>query len=484
MRRPLSARLPLLLAATALIAPGTALAQAAPRAATREAQLEARLERLEAEMQQLRSDLAAARSEQVQTAAAAQAATSTAQTAANDSSAVTSRVAALEARKPEANPSQASPTGDGFRVGNTTIKLGGFVRVNAIASRWSGGDMPVGALGKEFYLPQQIPVGGKASSEDMLISARQTRLSLGATTPVGDKEIKAYVEFDFALATAPAGAQRATNPYTPTFRRGFIQYGNLLVGQEWSTFQNYGVLPESTDFAGPIEGTVFVRQGIVQYKVPLNPRLDLLLAVENPETETLAAGAIAYADVDDDVAPDVIARLNWRPALGEFSLAGIGRMLRAQTDGVTDSAFGWGVSAAGRIPLGQEGRSDLRFMATYGQGIGRYLGLGYVADAVQPAPGAGLEVIDNFAGFIALRHAWTANLRSTIAGSYQWAGYPGGVAVNPLVNKTAWSASANLFWTPVKSFDVGVEYRRGERELLSGASGTLDRIEFAFKYGF
>lgn len=477
MRRPLPARLPLLLAATALVAPGTALAQSAP--ATREAQLEARLERLETEMRQLRSDLAAARSEQAQTAAAAQTATIAARTAANDSSAVTTRVAALEARKPE-----AGTPGDGFRVGNTTIKLGGFVRVNAIASRWSGGDMPVGALGKEFYLPQQIPVGGKASSEDLLISARQTRLSLGATTPVGDKEIKGYVEFDFALATAPAGAQRATNPYTPTFRRGFIQYGNLLVGQEWSTFQNVGVLPESTDFAGPIEGTVFVRQGIVQYKVPLNPRLDLLLAVENPETETLSPTATAYADVDDDVAPDVVARLNWRPALGEFSLAGIGRMLRAQADGVTDSAFGWGVSAAGRIPLGQEGRSDLRFMATYGQGIGRYLGLGYVADAIQPAPGAGLEVIDNFAGFIALRHAWTASLRSTIAGSYQWAGYPGGIAVNPLVNKTAWSASANLFWTPAKSFDVGVEYRRGERELLSGASGTLDRLEFAFKYGF
>jgi hypothetical protein len=41
-----------------------------------------------------------------------------------------------------------------------------------------------------------------------------------------------------------------------------------------------------------------------------------------------------------------------------------------------------------------------------------------------------------------------------------------------------------LFWSPVKGFDLGVEYRHGERILVSGANGQLDRVEFAAKYSF
>lgn len=51
-------------------------------------------------------------------------------------------------------------------------------------------------------------------------------------------------------------------------------------------------------------------------------------------------------------------------------------------------------------------------------------------------------------------------------------------------NRQAWSAAANIFWTPVRSVDVGLEYRHGERALVGGAKGQLDRFEFAAKYSF
>jgi hypothetical protein len=51
-------------------------------------------------------------------------------------------------------------------------------------------------------------------------------------------------------------------------------------------------------------------------------------------------------------------------------------------------------------------------------------------------------------------------------------------------NKRAWSAAGNLFWTPIKNIDLGIEYRHGERRLVNGADGALDRIEFAAKYSF
>ncbi|WP_033920915.1 DcaP family trimeric outer membrane transporter [Sphingomonas sp. 37zxx] len=438
----------------------------------REVQLEARLNQLEEAVATLRGELRAARA---------------APPASVSPVAVAGRPLAPTAypavsSQGQSHAAAASPP-DGFRVGNTTVKLNGFVRLNTIASRYSAGEVAVGGLGKEFYLPQQIPVGGNFSSEDLLLSARQSRIALSSSTPAGGGEIKTLIEFDFALATAPVGAQRATNPYVPTFRRGFIEYGNLLVGQEWSTFQNVGVLPESTDFVGPLEGTVFNRQALIRYTVPLSKTANLQLAIENPQSETALPGNAALVDTDDDRAPDLVARLNLKPRFGDFAIAAIARELRVDALGVGDSAFGWGVSGSGKVPIGANG-SDLRFMATYGQGIGRYLGLGYVPDALYAGPGGQLLVIDNFAGFAAVKLGWTPTLRSTFTGSYQSAQYPEGLIVTGLANAKAYGGAANLFWTPTKGFDVGIEYRHGVRELLNGDTGALDRIEFAIKYGF
>ncbi|TCQ00823.1 porin-like protein [Sphingomonas sp. PP-F2F-A104-K0414] len=471
-----------LLAGTALV-PGMAQAQTA-----REIELETRLKALEAAVQDLRGELNAARA----TAAApiAPTAMNPAPMNTNPMTASSMSVASESlGRSPGAtNVAQAKPVAansaptDGFRVGNTTVKLGGFVRLNVIASRYSDGEAAVGGLGKEFFLPQQIPVGGGFSTQDLLLSARQTRLQFSTSTPMNGTDIKTLVEFDFALATAPVGAQRATNPYTPTFRRGFIEYGNLLVGQEWSTFQNIAVLPETTDFVGPLDGTVFNRQAQVRYTIPLRSGLTLQIAAENPETETALPANAALVDTDDDRLPDVVARVNWKPTFGDFALAGIARELRTDTLGSGDTAFGWGVSGSGKIPIGK--RHDLRFMATYGQGIGRYLGLGYVPDAIYGGTATQLERIDNFAAFAAFRIGWTDAIHSTLMGSYQSANYPAGVIVTGLANAKSYGGAGNLFWSPGKGFDIGVEYRHAVRELVSGDTGALDRLEFAFKYGF
>lgn len=460
----------------------------------REAELEARLKLLEQAVEDLRAELRS----RPATAAAVPAATAPPATAsqgvvpgtAAGASTASPAIAAQSGRGAPGRRAESSvgalaaaPSTDGFRIGATTVKLGGFVRLNVIGSRYNDGEVAVGGLGKEFFLPQQIPVGGGFSSEDLLFSARQTRLVVSTATPVNGIDAKTLVEFDFALATAPVGAQRATNPYVPTFRRGFIEYGGLLVGQEWSTFQNIGVLPETTDFVGPLDGTVFNRQALVRYSTPLSKQLTLQLAVENPETQTALPTNPALVDTDDDNVPDAVARLNWKAAFGDFALAGIARQLRTETLGVGDTAFGWGLSGSGKVPLGK--LSDLRFMVTYGEGIGRYLGLGYVPDAIYGGGvGNRLRTITNVAAFAAIKIGWSPTVRSTFMGSYQDADYPRGFVLTGLANEKSYGGAANLFWSPGKGFDLGLEYRHAIRELTSGDSGALDRIEFAFKYGF
>lgn len=446
------------LAATMVAGPG-ALAQT-PRAA----ELEARLNQLEAAVTALKGELQAAKADQ-------QVSTQIAQKA-------DSRVTALENK----------PAAEGFQIGGTSFKIGGFVKMVGSATRYDDGEMPGGALGKEFYLPQQIPVGGR-SSHDVIGHARQSRLSFETETPVGAKVLKSHIEFDFGLATAPAGAQRATNPYTPTLRRAYFTYGNWLLGQEWTTFQSPSLLPETTDFVGPMEGTVFVRQLIAQYRQPLADNLSLYVAAENPQTETVTPTAAALVDRDNDRMPDMVAKLAYKSKALEWHVAGLMRMLSVnreeQSGAQDDSAMGWGVSGGARVAFGPEGRHDVRLLATYGRGIGRYLGLGAVADVVDdPTRTQRLGLVSNLSGYAAVKLGWTDSLRSTFMAGYHRAYYPSDFAVPELADKAAYSLAGNLFWSPVEHLDLGIEYRHAQREVVSGLKGQMDRLEMAAKYTF
>lgn len=454
------------LAAGFLAQPTAAAAQQAPN----QAELEARLAQLEAAVAQLRGELQAAKAGQA--ALAEQAASANAAAAK-----ASERVAAVEKRP--------VPPAEGFNVGGTTVKLGGFIKTVASYSHYDDGAVATGALLKDFYLPQQIPVGGVRGTSDFGGHAKQSRLLLSTSTPIGGHQLKGVVEVDFQTAAGTQGTQRTTNGYDLALRRGFVTFDRFLAGQEWSNFQYVAALPETTDFVGATEGTVFVRQMQLRYALPLSKQATLSLAIENPETASITPTSAALIENDHDRIPDVTARLNYAASFGELSLAGLVRQMSVDSGTSRSTAAGWGVSAAGKIPFGADKRHDLRFMATYGDGIGRYVGLNLAPDAVFiGTAGSDLETVKNFAGFAALKIGWTNAIRSSVIGSYQHADYPDGVLVPAAANLTAWSLAGNLFWSPVKGFDVGIEFRHGEREIVSGAKGQMDRVEFATKYSF
>lgn len=476
--------LPGLLAATALTVslalPGTACAATPARQGTsREAELEARLARLEAEMAEMQSALQQARAERTQASATdGEVALAVARSAEAKAEAATGRIAALEAQP------QPQPQPDGFKVGGTTWEMGGFVKVVGSATRFGNGELAGGSLGKEFFLPQQIPVGGAASTE-VIGHARQTRLFFSTSTPLGGKELKGHVEFDFALAAAPLGAQRSTNAYTPTFRRGFISYGNLLIGQEWTTFQNAAHLPETTDFVGPMDGSIFVRQMMVQYRQPLGSGLDLYLAAENPQTETLTTTSAAMVDNDQDRMPDLIAKLAFKDKTKELHVAGLVRSVSVHSAGAGDNALGYGATVGGKILFGPDLRHDFRFVASAGRGIGRYIAVGFAPDALYDRAVADrLNLVSNVAGWASVKLGWTERLRSTFMAGYQHADYPDSLPVPGLANLEAWSVAGNLFYSPVRNLDFGIEYRHAVREVASGLVGKMDRLEMAAKYTF
>ncbi|MDP3858605.1 MAG: DcaP family trimeric outer membrane transporter [Stagnimonas sp.] len=433
------------LCASALLLPLAPLAQAAPDAETTAVirELRQRLDALEAQLAAERAARSAA-------------------------PAVTAAAPPVPAKAGEA------------KLGDTKLTWGGYVKADAMYSRFSEGEVAQGS-GRDFYLPNSIPVsaGGGDSREFFDAHAKETRLFLKTETALDGHKLGTHIEFDFIVSQG-AGTEVVTNAYNPGLRRAFVTYDNWLLGQEWSTFQNLGALPETLDFvAFPSEGTVFVRQPQVRYT-----RGGLQLALENPETSVLPGGGGAVAGDGDSSIPDAIARYNFKLGATELTLAGLLRQLRVENPAagaaaaVKDSRTGGGLSFSGRIPLGKD---DLKFMLTSGDGIGRYVALGTSADAVLSA--GELDSIGITAGYLAYKHQWSPQWRSTLTASAFEAdndiALTGGA-----VTKSVRSYSGNLLYSPVAKLTFGVEYRHASREVVSGADGDLDRLQFSTKYSF
>lgn len=512
----------LLMAATAMATPQMAFAAAAkhsakhkaPATSAREAALADRLSKLESELTQLRADLAKTRTAQVTSdsvaiqvavakqsaeAATAQAvaATRTAEAASAKAVEVSTKVAAVEAESKKI----------GFRNGNTQVTLNGYVKMLASSARYSGGDDATNSLGRDLYLPQSVPVYNPAaptgSTRVTDFSAKQTRFWVDASTKLGQHDLKAYIEFDFQAAPGTPmalgqGTQRTTNAYDLAMRRAFIKFDRWTLGQEFTNFSMLEALPESTDYVGGVDGIVFVRQPQLRYSYPLNAKTTLHVAVENPETASATVGSAAMVENGEDHAPDATARLSYSDKFGRIDLSGILRQLRVDyqpgvisgtTGRVTDSYVGWGVNASGKIFLNDKHTSDLRFEATYGEGIGRYLGLNFSPDGVLVKTTGKLGHVQNLGLYGSAHIALTPQWRINLIGSYQEVYYAAALdrATTTGIggyNKQAWSAAANVFYSPVKNIDLGLEYRRGHRELVNGLNGNVDRMDFAAKYTF
>ena len=455
-----------LLAATALSA-APALAQDAgveARLDRLEKLVEGLIERLDAETDTHAAEDGAMRAEQAEMR--------------EQSAALLAATQDLKSRQAELAEQIAVPRSQedkGFRVGKTTVAYAGYVKVDAIAQRTSGGQLPSGSLLRDFLIPGLIPVGGAPSGYDTDFSARQTRFILKTATDVGaEHKLNSHIELDFMVTDG--GDERVSNSYVPRMRQAFITYDNWLFGQAWSTFQNVGALPDSLDFIGPTPGTVFARQPMIRWS-----KNGWQIAAEQSETvvTTTTGGRVITGD---DTIPDIVVRYDHKRDWGTLTAAAIARKLTMSDDdfGNADDALGYGLSLSGKVKVGA--RDDLRFMATAGDGLGRYVGVNIVNDAAVDA-GGNLDPIFTYSGFAAYQHWWAKRLRSVVSGAYFKADNPVLLTSNQVTDES-WNALANLIWSPVEPLDIGIEVMYAQRTLEDGRSGDLRRLQFSTRYNF
>lgn len=437
-RRPLAAAVLI-----ALLAPGVALAQT-----DKERELEARVAQLEQLVQQL-----ATRPQPAAAPAAAPA----------------------DAKKIQSTP--IAPNA----IAGTRFSYGGFIKMDAMMTDTTDGEIADGSVGRMFYVPSTIPVGGTNEGTDTDFGAQFSRFWFAADSDLDNgTKARAYLEFDAFGGgnNAFLGNEVATNTHGLTLRQAYVSWGKWLAGQTWSNFQDVAALPDAVDFVGPTEGTTFVRQAQVRYTSgPWS------FSVENPETTiTPYLGAGARISSDDNTMPDLTARWLKKGDWGHFTVAGMVREFKYENvaAGVDDTATGGAVSVSGKFNLGKS--DDIRYMVSGGSGIGRYLGLGIASDTVLDADGA-LEAIGGYGAFAAWRHVFSPKVRTNVF--YSMAHFDNDKALTGLnVTERAQSMHANLIYSPFPKLDVGAELIWGQRSLEGEADGDLRRLHTHVKYSF
>ncbi|MBB1473391.1 carbohydrate porin [Luteimonas sp. MC1782] len=438
----------------ALAAPGTAFAQTA-----KEVELEARVAQLEAQIQTL------LQGQQRQQESIAQAQT---------------RLDEVQVAQPAAKPVQSKPI---LANPEAVFTYGGFIKFDAMVTDTSDGPIAEGSAGRLFYVPSTIPVTANGAEPDSDpytdVHAAFSRFWFAAdhATDGGDK-FRAYIEADmYGGGSANLGNEVNTNTHGITLRQAFVSWNNWLAGQTWSNFQDVAALPEAVDFVGVTEGTTFVRQAQLRYTSgPFS------VALENPHTTVSSITNAARNNTGgSDTLPDLTARYVMKGDWGHFSAAGLLRQLKSGDETATGAA----VSLSGRFNIGAN--DDIRWMANYGDGIGRYLGFGLGADSVVDANG-NLHAQGGAGGFVAWRHAFNGQLRSNLMYSVAefdndrgLAGWgPGSFAAT----ERAQSFHANLIYSPFPKLDIGAEIGWGERELEDDRKGDLKRVQTTVKYTF
>jgi len=355
----------------------------------------------------------------------------------------------------------------------TTVTYGGYVKLDAMLSNYDSGSLPNGSLGRDFYVPSATPIGGIEANNTVDMHARQTRINLGTSTAVNDTTLKTFIELDFQAT--PVGDDRVTNGYAPELRLAFITYGNWMLGQNWSTFQNTAALPDSADFIGNTDGGIFVRQAQIRYTLG-----NWQFAVENPETTITPFKGGTRIVADQNAVPDLVARYNLTAGDLSLSFSALARQL-ANNDVVKsiDTINSYSFSITGKWNIGKD---DIRFGINGGDGLGRYIGLNTTNDAVIKENGE-LEAIGTGGAFISYRHLWSEKWRSNLIYSKQT--IDNDIELTGAgATKSTESARLNLFYSPTPKLSFGGELTHATREIETGLDGNMTRLQLVAKLDF
>jgi len=375
-----------------------------------------------------------------------------------------------------------------FDVKGTKVTLGGYLKLMAIydidgyidsKAHPFNGDL-MGGYDPPLDNTVIVNSDGRIDSEEdkFRMTARESRLFVKTRSETDSGVLQTHFEGDFYGGStnstdtwSNSEALRLRHAYGSLARDSHV----LLAGQTWSTFMDLAAGVPDMDIAGD-PGFTFVRQAQVRYQYNLRPGHYIAAAIENPNRGLTAAGPPFFTNPGSskEALPDFVLKYFFANKMLTLSP----RLLVRQFDltdtatGQSDTAMAWGAALSSSIKAG----SAVKFYVTlmYGEGMGRYGGLGNIG-------GAGLTADNQVetVGFMSANGGLTVSLSDTVKWTIGagWAendddAFTGTDAVlTGSATKTAIGYHTNVKWaiTPALEWAIGVA--KYEREVMDGREG-------------
>lgn len=384
-------------------------------------------------------------------------------------------------------PLHANAQSEGFRAGNTTISMKGFIKLDTIAVRTSDGELLAKSL-RDLYVPATTPIGGGSSSKNLTMHARESRFAFQTKTDLGTgTPLTGFLEMDFGPGREILNGTATTSRSSVNLRHAFFKYGNWGFGQTWSSALFGPAMLETLNFFGLSEGTPSQRTPQIRYE-----NGPWAISLENPTTTAQLTGTSTSAanlkdDITDSIIPDLVVRHSIMGSGSQFALIGILRQLEVDGDvnnpfspgpaAVDETEIGYGFGVAGNIGLNT--KTDFKFMIMGGSGIGRYTGLAFAPDVEIKNDGSKMDAVNHIGFNLGLAHRLSGNWRTNIGFGMESADVKG-----DKLSDQSWSGTANILYSPVHNVTLGAEVKHGERSLVDGSDGNQTRLQFSAKYRF
>lgn len=346
------------------------------------------------------------------------------------------------------------------------IKVMGSVRVNGYYDF-------EGMTSTEGFLPYDIPVGEQKidNLSSVYIGARQSRFGIEgeANTKVG--HIRTYMEVDFASNTSSFWR----------LRHAYAEWNFFKIGYTWSTFMDNASLPTTVEFEGP-NSSLSRRHGLIRFERKYGEVNIIGASIETPQSDYYNPADTLLDGRNNQGNFDLAARFKRLNKLGHVQIAGIFRRINYLNIDEKDVLYGWGILLSSVINLNENNIVYAQY--SIGQGIANY----YVGfsnrqlDAVYDPATAQMNLKSIQGGFATYTHIFSPVWR--ISATYGLSYLPSEDFELPDTFKSSQYFCTNIFYYPIETINIGLEWTSGTRRNLDDQSGSATRISMLARFNF
>ncbi len=339
---------------------------------------------------------------------------------------------------------------------------------------------------KDSLRPSKICSGeaGCGTDGETIISVRQTRFGVDASTKTDIGELKTKLEFELYGVGSDEGKT------TPRLRHAYGEIGSFLAGQTWSVFMDIDVFPNTIEYWGP-PSMIFWRNLQLRWSATRGQSIDLAFALESPAS-SLDSGKLsevidpALLNVQGKTElPDVTAHAridrDWGHAQAAFILRKVGWENTVSAGGEpSGTETGYGINLSGSYKVSKQG--TIKAQLAYGEAIASYFNDGGIDIAPGDTVGSGAETLEILGWLLFYDHSWNDKWSSSIGWAQTDQDTTNGQNDNAF--KGNQYGVVNILHYPTESIMYGAELQYGEYEQKDGKTRDDTRVQFSFKFKF